>query len=345
MLPAPVQTQVAIGYLLARAADTLADTALLPAGERRQLLGALRQAVRGDAASRRLLLDRARQGSAAPDAAAKDPSADSELLLLATLDECLDCFDAMAAADKVLVERVLDQLIFGMERDLDRFPTVDAPGGEIAPGRVVALASQAELDEYTYYAAGCVGEFWTDLMAAHLPSLRPLAALELRGRGVALGKALQLVNVVRDVSSDLRAGRCYWPAELLSQHGLRPQRLAELAVERAAALPSPDEEAALRAVTASLLDWGHELCESAWPYVQAIPAHMLRLRLACTWPLLLALKTLRAMRSAGSPLLCATRLIKVPRQQVYGLMLRSSAAALADLPRGSRHLDQLFRGE
>ena len=35
VLPAPLRQPVAVGYLLARATDTLADTAQLPAGQRR----------------------------------------------------------------------------------------------------------------------------------------------------------------------------------------------------------------------------------------------------------------------------------------------------------------------
>jgi farnesyl-diphosphate farnesyltransferase len=344
VLPAPVQEQVAIGYLLARAADTLADTALLPAGERRQLLGTLRLAVRGDEASRNQLISRLRAQQASGSAGAVPPGSavEAELVLLGTLDECLACFEQQSAADQALIGRVLDQLIYGMERDLDRFPAVDSVGGEVPPSAVVALATQSELDEYTYYAAGCVGEFWTDLMAAHLPPGRALGSAELRQRGVALGKALQLVNVVRDAPADLRAGRCYWPRELLVQHGLSAERLAELATARAAALPTLAEENAIRLVTAHLIHWGHELCAAAWPYVQAIPARELRLRLACTWPLFLALDTLRALRSAGSPLLPPMRAVKVSRQKVYGMLLRSGAAALADLPAGSRHLDQLF---
>ena len=47
LLPAPLRRPVAVAYLLARAADTLADTAGLPSGERREKLEALAAAVDG----------------------------------------------------------------------------------------------------------------------------------------------------------------------------------------------------------------------------------------------------------------------------------------------------------
>jgi len=40
-----------------------------------------------------------------------------------------------------------------------------------------------------------------------VPALRHLSRPDLRARGVRLGKALQLVNVLRDAPRDLAAGR------------------------------------------------------------------------------------------------------------------------------------------
>ena len=38
---------------------------------------------------------------------------------------------------------------------------------------LVALETLADLDEYTYMAAGCVGEYWTVMTAAHVPTVLP----------------------------------------------------------------------------------------------------------------------------------------------------------------------------
>jgi phytoene synthase len=37
---------------------------------------------------------------------------------------------------------------------------------------------------------------------------------------LALGNAMQLTNVLRDVGEDLRMGRCYLPADLRAKHGV-----------------------------------------------------------------------------------------------------------------------------
>ena len=82
--------------------------------------------------------------------------------------------------------------------------------------------------------------------------------------------------------------------------------------------------------------------ESAWSYVQAIPASAVRLRLACVWPLMLALSTLAALRRVGSPLLCPATAVKVTRGQVYALVARSTWAALRDARDRGKRLDRLF---
>lgn len=332
VLPSAVQGQVAIGYLLARAADSIADTSLIPAAERRERLATLRTAVATDGPDSQ----RARAAIVAQLGTAPTGVSAGEAQLLAVLGDCFHAFDALAPGDRKLVCWVLDQLTLGMQRDLARFPQID---GGVPPAQVVALTSREDLDEYTYYAAGCVGEFWTDLMAAHLPALAPLAQPDLRARGVALGKALQLVNVVRDVGDDLRGGRCYWPADLLKAHGLSPPRLAELA---AGGAQGEVDQAAVRAATQELCDWSLRLCRQAWPYVVAIPPTQVRLRLACCWPLLLALETLAALRRVGSPLLVPGRPIKVARGQVYQMMAESTAAALRDRLHPTGHLDRVF---
>jgi farnesyl-diphosphate farnesyltransferase len=338
VLPASVQGQVALGYLLARAADTVADTPLLPPADRAEVLQRLRAAVAGgDPAS---LLDRLRD-LPAPAGAAGSDTARAEHELLQTLGECLALLRQLAPADQRLVQHVLAQLTHGMIVDLQRFP---AAAATVPPEQVVALATRLDLDQYTYYAAGCVGEFWTDLMARQVPEMAPLADPELRGRGVSLGKALQLVNVIRDVPADLRAGRCYWPVELLAAHGLSPIALARMADPRAE-LPPLHTARAVRAATAELLTLAVQMCEAAWPYVRAIAPGPLqvRLRLACVWPLLLGLKTLSLLRCVGSPLLCGAAPVKVGRAAVYALMARSSLAAVLDgRDKGSSRLDQLF---
>src|ERR1700730_4420472 len=47
VLPAGMRDPIGLGYLLARAADTIADTSLIPPGQRLELLLSLRRQVNG----------------------------------------------------------------------------------------------------------------------------------------------------------------------------------------------------------------------------------------------------------------------------------------------------------
>jgi farnesyl-diphosphate farnesyltransferase len=306
-----------VAYLLARAADTVADTRLIARADRIAHLCALREEI---AAS-----DPARLAGIVGAVAGRQ-GLPAERELIERLPECLAAYAALPPADGRLVRRVLGTIVEGMAADLARFPGEDE-------GALAALDTRAELDRYTYLVAGCVGEFWTDVHAAHRPRLRGWDLAGMRELGVRFGKALQLTNVLRDVPRDLRQGRCYLPADDLARLGLTPRDLLDPARSRAA-----------RPLLADLIGIALEHYRAGWTYTLAIPRAEPRLRLACAWPLLIGLRTLA--RLAGAPRwLDPAVAVKVPRADVYAIMARSlgtvwSARALG---REARRLDAVVR--
>lgn len=293
VLPRAVRAQLSAAYLLARAADTIADTRLVRAAGRLELLESFRAALAASFSEARFLQRLTRE----LDGAVSNPA---ERLLLERLGECLRALAGFEAGDHARTLQVLATLIDGMEHDLRRFPE----------GRLEALETLEELDQHCYRAAGCVGEFWTRMMAAHLPPVRRLTRPDLLARGVRLGKALQLVNVLRDAPADLAQGRCYLPRALLSVHGLRPEvLLASGGMIRA----TP--------VLEQLCGLALAHVDAAWPYVLAIPASQPRLRLAAVWPLWIGLATLGRLRSAGSR--PPADPVKISRADVYRIVAES----------------------
>src|SRR5947207_9978361 len=114
---------------------------------------------------------------------------------------------------------VLERITRGQMLDIERF-------GELREVR--ALGSAADLDEYTYLVAGCVGEFWTRLCFRHVRNFAGRSEDEMLALGKRYGMALQLINVLRDTGSDLRAGRCYFPEyELSAAHLTASQIFSE----------------------------------------------------------------------------------------------------------------------
>ncbi len=78
-------------------------------------------------------------------------------------------------------------LVEGMQMDLDGF----------------TVRNEADLRRYCYHAAGCVG-----LMLSAVMGVTDSAA---RRHAIALGIAMQMTNIARDVREDAEAGRCYVP--------------------------------------------------------------------------------------------------------------------------------------
>jgi farnesyl-diphosphate farnesyltransferase len=315
VLPRSVRAQLSAAYLVARAADTVADTRVIAADRRVELLSGLRRALE-DAEQVVPYVAEVRRAITVDAAGSAPDGSPAERVLIERLGDCLRALHGFEAADAARTRKVLDTLLVGMERDLRRFP-------DGAP--LTALATMADLDEHCYYAAGCVGEYWTLMTAAHVAALGRLARPDFVARGVRLGKALQLVNVIRDAASDLQQGRCYLPLELLDRHRLAPADLVDGERRRRARHALDD----LHALALAHVD-------AAFPYVLAIPRLEPRLRLAALWPLWIGLATLERLRAATDPL-DPTQPIKIARPDVYRIVAESSVIVSSDRLLASRH--------
>ena len=204
VLPDGMRDPVGLAYLLARAADTIADTALVAPDRRAALLTDLRDEVErlGDGvALSRALEDVTRMQT------------DShEHVLLGSIEPMLALLRTQPDADRASIRKVVATLTAGMVFDLRTFPDEQS-------GRVVSLPTRGELDRYTYLVAGCVGEFWTDMTGMHTPAARGWNLPDMCEKGIRFGKALQMTNILRDCGKDLRIGRCYLPDDVLGAHG------------------------------------------------------------------------------------------------------------------------------
>jgi len=320
MLPGAIRPQIGLAYLLARTTDTIADTEIVPVADRLEALGQLRARILGKSAARLDLGRFARVDKSAGRAGA------AERTLLDQVEEALAALSGFSPHDQQLIREVLATITSGQELDLKRFesgragsplpaaePAKDARrAADCAPyqNRIVSLQTDAELNDYTYRVAGCVGEFWTKLCRAHLFPNARLDDARLLADGVRFGKGLQLVNILRDLSADLRRGRCYLPADQLAEVGLAP-----------ADLLSPANELKLRPVYDACLDTAQAHLTAGWAYTNALPRGQVRVRLACAWPILIGVKTLAKLRAG--PVLDPQRRIKVSRAEVRGILLSS----------------------
>lgn len=294
VLPGPVRSQIGLAYLLARATDTIADTDLIPVDQRLDALARLRERILGVSHPVDF------RSIAAAQPAGMEAGRNSEQILLLRIEEAISLLKTFSSFDQKAIQDVLVTIVSGQELDLRRFNSARQPS-------VAALETDADLDDYTYRVAGCVGEFWTVLCRAHLLADLALDEPLLISNGVRFGKGLQLVNILRDIPKDLQQGRCYLPAERLARVRLKPSDLLD-----------PAREPQLRPVYDELLDQAEGHLRAGWVYTNTLPSTSVRLRLACAWPVLIGVATIHRLRS-GNVLDPAQR-IKVPRQQVRRIL-------------------------
>lgn len=190
-LPAPMRPAISVGYLLARATDSVADSSTAPEPQRRDVLQLMRAAIAGRADAddlERLFM----QLSGALAQAQPNPA---EYRLLRRFGDCLAALGRLPEVERSLVQEVLDTITAAQADD------VEAP----------QLETAEETLHYADAVAGCVGVFWTRLgyatMGEHFaePAAQPL--MEEAGRRY--GRGLQLINMLRDEEADAARGRRY----------------------------------------------------------------------------------------------------------------------------------------
>jgi farnesyl-diphosphate farnesyltransferase len=294
VLPPAVRSQIGLAYLLARTTDTIADTEIIPLAQRLTALATLRERILGKSDQLPALGELARQqGSPA------------EQVLLQRIPEALTLLDQTETQDQALIRQVLEIITSGQVLDLERF----AGAGD---NKLVALQNDAELDDYTYRVAGCVGEFWTKICRHHVFPAAKIDDTQLLEQGIRFGKGLQLINILRDLPRDLRQGRCYIPGEALARAGLT-----------AAALLKAENEPAFRPLYNSYLKLAQQHLVAGWSYTQTVPWNCPRVRLACAWPILIGARTLQRLQT--EPVLDPKHRVKVSRVEVWTDILSSIA--------------------
>src|SRR5216117_575751 len=287
-LPIQLREPIALAYLLARATDSVADTQGISVPVRIETLKMLSDGIQGKA-SRDVVVD-----LIAAFVSLQEKT--SERQLLESWPDCLGWLSQIEQADRNDIRGVLEKITHGQMLDLQRFDN---------PQEIRALGTAADLDEYTYLVAGCVGEFWTRLCFRHVQNFASLSEDEMLALGKCYGMALQLINVLRDAGADLRAGRCYFPEyELTAAHLTASQIFSE--PERF----QPIYQAWLAKAKSGL--------ECGMQYSRAIRNR--RVRAATVLPALIGARTLALVNQAKTGAL--QRTVKVPRSEVRRMILR-----------------------
>lgn len=309
LLGPDLKDAVAVAYLLCRAADTIEDAWPGDSAEIRGRFERFERALDGDTHAAASLTREAGALGVARD----------DHRLLADLPRLLAVWRALPESARPPIREALAVMSGGMARYAAR----SAERGEAVP----YLDTEAELHDYCWVVAGCVGVMLTRLF-------EPLAAPESGDTTAArqrlapvVGEALQLTNVLLDWPRDVRRGRCYLPAEWLREHDVTPAMLVG------------GETAAGRALSSRLESLARAALSRVPDYLALVPARHVRYRVFCLWPALWALASLRrARRDPDFP--WGVRRPRVPRGELLTTALGSLPVLGSD--RGVRRLFAAF---
>jgi farnesyl-diphosphate farnesyltransferase len=279
-LPRGIRNSVYTSYLLCRIADTLEDTAFLPAKEKSKRLLTLRSLLLNAAKGRSIDVDSI---SAIYSSLSSSKSDDHKLLSESA--RLFEILDSLPASHKKIIYRWVAEMAEGMAE----YSSL----GEGKGNSIATLKDLEDWDRYCYYVAGTVGHMLTELFINHYGFTGEISkGLKKLSNSFALG--LQKVNVIKDVPSDRTRGVCYLPGDVLNEHGLDGSSLNDSA--RAAGID--DFVGEIVGLTVPHLD-------DAMEYSTYIPAHLRGVRMFLIVPVYLAIETLALVKSR-------------PRQAMFG---------------------------
>ena len=305
-LPKKIRGQIGLLYLLARLADTIADS---KHGETDVLLDLLKKY--NDVAQGR--------STKLPDFndLAEIQTNPHEAELLMNAEDVIEGLSEYEEGDRQRILECLEIIVGGQVLDLQRF----GPAKE--GGNISSLKTNEELDDYAYRVAGCVGTFWSKMSLAHLMTLPPEKEKVFLEKGIQFGKALQMINILRDIPEDLRFGRCYIPSEALAEHGLEPEDI----------LGDSNLEV-FRPLYDSYLDLTNIHLEAATDYIRMLPDKQFRLKASCMLPVLIGQRTVTLLRTGNN--LDSNERIKVTRDEIKSYARKLLRALI--IPGGVRRL-------
>jgi farnesyl-diphosphate farnesyltransferase len=168
-----------------------------------------------------------------------------------------------------------------------------------------------ELEQYCYYAAGTVGTLITNLLTRG--DVADERVSRLRDTAEEFGLLLQLVNVSKDVYDDYtEENNVYLPAEWLAAEGVDQESVVD---------PAHRDSAAR--VVGRTAEYARSFLDDAQTYLESMPLTHGNTMEAWTVPYLLAVGTLRELRSRPEDALTEAG-VKVSRQEVFAVMAVAS---------------------
>ena len=247
-----------VAYLLLRVSDYLEDNEDMPAQKKIELLNLWAEILKGNAEVEELTSQLQNVDRSNPDAVVAQHTED----ILARLNSL------PKEVREIILHHVM-KTTYGMARWVERGPH---------------LIDEADMDDYMFEVAGRVGYLLTNLFAWYSSAIRNKKET-LLPLSREFGLALQTVNVIRGLRKDYERGWVFVPKKFLAAVNLTAHELFQ-----------PENRAEAIKVLDMLADKAERHLHAALACVKSLPPWQHRIRLACIFPLMFAIRTLAISR-------------------------------------------------
>ena len=286
MLPAGLNTIVTVAYLLCRIADTVEDSSALSIDQKKNLLNDYI-----DIFKKKKTDDSLSQFMKGVKALPKETDDEH---LVHNLPRVMNVYFDFSDIFKKHIGLWVVEMSLGMRKFAQA----------AVRKKFSFLDTMKELDEYMYYVAGTVGYLLTELFSFYSKRITPSIKKKLNLLAESFGKGLQMVNIIRDMTSDLRRGQSYIPEELLAKYNLDRRSIFEKQnAEKAQKLFSELIQNALMHL------------DKAIDYIMLLPKEEKGIRMFCMLPVFWAMRTLQKIQQNTLALLDNDK-IKVSKRMI-----------------------------
>jgi farnesyl-diphosphate farnesyltransferase len=287
LLDSPMQAEIRTGYLLCRVADTIEDARHIPPGEKVALLNTYRSVLTQD--------NPTTPADFRSDVEQWVPNERSgEWKLVTETPRLIDRYQALPDRTKAQLRPPIQAMLHGMAAFIARYEQSEG----------LRIQTIEELETYCWYVAGTVGELVTEIVLRDTNTSDVLAE-----SAPSFGLLLQLVNITRDIATDYREeNNVYVPERVLSAHGLSHTDIAD-----------DTQSAAFRPVVERLVEEAESHIADTRAWLASMPETRGNTLAAWAVPFLLAVATLRELRTAPAAVLTAET-VKVDREEVFAIV-------------------------
>ncbi|MCF6249642.1 MAG: phytoene/squalene synthase family protein [Methylococcaceae bacterium] len=147
------------------------------------------------------------------------------------------------------------------------------------------VKTMADMDDYCYYVAGCVGEMLAKLFCHYSADINTHKD-ELLKLSISFGQGLQMTNILKDIWDDAKRDVCWLPQDIFIETCFDLNNLT----------PDTNDDN-FRLGLEHLISIADQHLQNALQYTQLIPANETGLRNFCLWAIGMAVLTLKNIKN------------------------------------------------